>query len=85
LLILTEKRRVINVFYQSTEKWTSDALLFERFPEDFMFQLIKEEADSLRFQTGFFKIPNWNLKGGVTVRGNQTRSWTTSKVFALWE
>jgi hypothetical protein len=55
LLILTEKRRVINVFYQSTEKWTSDALLFERFPEDFMFQLIKEEADSLRFQTGILK------------------------------
>ncbi len=27
----------------------------ERFPEDFMFQLNKEEADSLRFQTGILK------------------------------
>jgi phage regulator Rha-like protein len=27
----------------------------ERFPEDFMFQLTKEEADSLRFQTGILK------------------------------
>lgn len=27
----------------------------ERFPEDFMFQLTKEEADSLRFQSGSLK------------------------------
>jgi len=27
----------------------------ERFPEDFMFQLSKEEADSLRFQSGILK------------------------------
>lgn len=27
----------------------------ERFPEDFMFQLMKEEADSLRFQIGMSK------------------------------
>ena len=27
----------------------------ERFPEDFMFQLTKEEADSLRFQIGILK------------------------------
>jgi len=27
----------------------------DRFPEDFMFQLTKEEADSLRFQTGMSK------------------------------
>jgi len=27
----------------------------ERFPEDFMFQLSKEEADSLRFQSGSLK------------------------------
>jgi len=27
----------------------------ERFPEDFMFQLTKEEEDSLRFQTGILK------------------------------
>jgi hypothetical protein len=30
---------------------------------------------------GFFKIPDWNLKGGGTgkiiVRGNQDRPWTT--------
>ena len=28
----------------------------DRFPEDFMFQLTKEEADSLRFQIGMSKI-----------------------------
>ena len=27
----------------------------DRFPPDFMFQLTKEEADSLRFQTGMSK------------------------------
>ena len=28
---------------------------FDRFPDDFMFQLTKEEADSLRFQSGSLK------------------------------
>ena len=40
----------------------------ERFPEDFMFQLTKEEADSLRFQTGILKAVEQAKSQSVEIR-----------------
>jgi phage regulator Rha-like protein len=43
----------------------------ERFPEDFMFQLTKEEADSLRFQIGILKAGGQARSQSVEIKSGR--------------